>query len=78
MCQHVREWVSKASNQNEIKGGSFINILQTTFTRADLKSEKIQLNHQYLFTLLGSERVKAAHRTLMKLTQDLRPNGISG
>jgi len=34
------------------------------------KRKKIQLSHQYLFTLSGSESVKAVRRTLMKLTPD--------
>ncbi len=32
------------------------------------KRKNVQLSHQYLFTLLGSESVKAVCRTLMKLS----------
>jgi len=49
------------------------------------KRKKIQLSHKYLFTLLGSESVKAERRTLMKLSpaatavtteqQHQQPNG---
>ncbi len=35
------------------------------------KAEKIQLSHQHLFMLLGSVRVKAVHRTLMKLSPEI-------
>ncbi len=38
------------------------------FTRADPESVKFQLSHQYHFMLLGSARVKALRKTLMKLT----------
>jgi hypothetical protein len=39
------------------------------FTRADPKSIKIQLGHQYIFALLGSVCGKALCKMLMKLTQ---------
>jgi len=38
---------------------------------ADLESVRFQLSHQYHFTLLGSTRVKAAQKMLIKLTPDL-------
>jgi hypothetical protein len=38
------------------------------FMLVDPKSVKIQLIHQYLFTLSGSVSVKAVHRMLMKLS----------
>jgi len=41
-------------------GVDFINILRAAFVRTDPESKKIQFSHQYLFTLLGSVRVKAA------------------
>ncbi len=48
---------------------NFTNVLQSSFyARRFRKSTKIQLSHQYLFTLSGSESVKAVRRTLMKLT----------
>jgi len=40
------------------------------------KRKKIQLSHQYLFTLLGSASVKAARRTLMKLSPDPDPKRV--
>jgi len=49
-------------------GVNFINVLQAAFTCTDPHSVKFQLSLQYLFTLLGSARIKAAGRTLMKLT----------
>jgi hypothetical protein len=51
-------------------GLNFINILSTAFTQADPESVKFQLSRQYLFVLLGCGRIKAARRTLMKLTPD--------
>ncbi len=45
---------------------NFINVIQAAFTRADPESTKRQLS--VFFELLGSARVKAAGRTLMKLT----------
>ena len=49
-------------------GVNFSNVLQAAFTRADPKSEKKQLNVTVFFALLGSAGVKAARRTLVKLT----------
>jgi len=49
-------------------GVNFINVLLAAFTRADPESVKFQLSHQYHFMLLGSARVKALRKTLMKLT----------
>jgi hypothetical protein len=40
----------------------------SVFAHGSWKCAKIQLSHQYLFTLSGSVRVKAVHRTLMKLS----------
>jgi hypothetical protein len=51
-----------------ISGVNFINVLCTAFTRTDPKSVKLQISRQSHFTLLGSARVKAAQKTLMKLT----------
>jgi len=48
---------------------NFTNILRAAFTRADPKSANKQLNLTVFFALLGSARVKAARRTLVKLTQ---------
>ncbi len=44
-------------------GVDFINI----FTPIAPQSVETQSSGQYLFTILGSTRVKAVHRTLMKL-----------
>ncbi len=38
------------------------------YTCRSQKRKKIQLSHQYLFTLSGSTSVKAVRRTLMKLS----------
>ncbi len=40
----------------------------SVYTRRSQKRKKIQLSHQYLFTLLGSAGAKAVRRTLMKLS----------
>jgi len=45
--------------------------LHTAFTRADPKSAKQQSTHKCIFALLGSTCIKAAHKTLMKLTVGL-------
>jgi len=49
-------------------GVDFINVQHTAFPLVDPESAKIQLSHQYLFTLSGSTSVKAVSKTLMKLT----------
>ena len=49
-------------------GVNFTNVLWAAFTCADPKSAKKLLNLTVFFALLGSARVKAAHRTLVKLT----------
>jgi len=46
------------------------NFLFAAFTHTDPKSTERQSSHQYLFTLLGSLRVRVAHRTVMKLTPE--------
>jgi len=57
--------------RSKIPGLNFINVLRTAFTQADPESVKFQLSRQHLFTLLGSASIKAAGRTLMKLTPGL-------
>jgi len=47
-------------------GVNFTNILRAAYMLIDLKSMKIQLSHQYLFTLFGSVCVKAARKMLVK------------
>jgi len=47
--------------------------LRAVFTSSDPKMQKRQSNHQCLFVLFGSERAKAAHKMLMKLTHGSNP-----
>jgi hypothetical protein len=47
---------------------NFTNILRTAFTSKDHKSAKNTVKSSVFFALLGSERSKAAHKPLMKLT----------
>ncbi len=54
-------------------GVNFINILRAAFTRADPESAKKTVKLLVCFTLLGSALVKAARRTLMKLTPGQTP-----
>ena len=49
-------------------GVNFTNVLRAAFTSADPKSAIKLLNLTVFFALLGSARVKAARRTLVKLT----------
>ena len=49
-------------------GVNFTNILQAAFMHADPKSAIKLLNLTVFFALLGSARIKAAHRTLVKMT----------
>ncbi len=55
--------------QNYFQGLDFINILRTAFT--PIAPQSTQSSCLYLFTLLGSIRVKAVLRTLMKLSPDV-------
>ena len=50
---------------------NFTNILPAAFVRADPKSAIKLLNLTVFFALLGSVRVKAARRMLVKLTPGL-------
>ena len=50
---------------------NFTNVLQAAFMRVDPKSAIKLLNLTVFFALLGSARIKAACRTLVKLTPDL-------
>ena len=52
-------------------GVNFTKILRAAFTLADPKSAKKVLNLTVLFALLVSAGVKAAYKTLMKLTPGL-------
>ena len=58
-------------------GVNFTNVLQATFTREDPKSTIKLLNLTVFFALLGSARVKAARRILVKLTPDLRKDRVT-
>ncbi len=58
----------KKTNYLTRPGVNFINVLQAAFTQADPKRVKKTVNLSVFFTLSGSVRAKAAHRTLMKLT----------
>ena len=49
-------------------GFNFINVLQAAFTCTDPISAKKTVKSSSFFALSGSASVKAAHRTLMKLT----------
>ena len=51
-------------------GVNFTNVLRAAFTRADPKSAKKTVKLSSFIVLLGSARVKAACRTLVKLTPD--------
>ena len=62
-------WIRSASKA----GVNFANILQAAFVREDPKSAIKLLNLTVFFAFLGSERVKAALRMLVKLT----PAGVN-
>ncbi len=49
-------------------GVNFINVVRAAFLHADAKSAKKTVKLSVFFALLGSVRIKAASRTLMKLT----------
>jgi hypothetical protein len=49
---------------------NFTSILQAVFTGEGPKSQKRQSSHQCVFALLGSARIKAARKTLVKSTPD--------
>ena len=50
---------------------NFINVLRAAFTHADPESAKKTVKSSSFFALLGSARVKAARRMLMKLNPSL-------
>jgi len=50
------------------RGFDFTNIFTRRFYAFSSQKRKSQSSRQYLFTLLGSARVKAVRRTLMKLS----------
>jgi len=49
---------------------NLINVLRAAFARRSQNYKKVQLSHQYFFTLLGSGHIKGAPRWLMKLTPE--------
>ena len=51
-------------------GVNFTNVIRAAFTRADPKSAKKLLKLTVFFVLLGSARVKAAGRMLVKLNPE--------
>ena len=51
---------------------NFINVLRAAFTLADPESAKKTVKSSSFFPLSGSAGVKAARRTLVKLTPGLR------
>ncbi len=60
-----------AVGNNAYFGLNFINVLLPAFTLTDPKNVRTQSSRQYIFTLLGSARIKAIRRALMKLTPSL-------
>jgi hypothetical protein len=52
-------------------GVNFTNILWAAFRLSDPKSAKNTVKFSVFFEILGSARVKDAHRTLIKLTPSL-------
>jgi len=56
-----------------LSGVNFKNVLQAAFAHTDPESTKKTGNLTVFFTLLGSEQVKAAHRTLMKFILGREP-----
>jgi len=69
-----REEISRSETDNinnELNSANDLSSIHQHFTYnfyacRSQKSKKIQLSHQYLFTLSGSASVKAVRRTLMK------------
>jgi len=61
----LARWIERIQDERRkgnrpLPGFNFINVLLAAFTPADPESVKIQFHCQYIFTLLGSEHVKAA------------------
>ncbi len=63
--------VSIAAGDQMSPGVDFINIFNGSFYARSSHSERTQSSCQYLLTLLGSARIKAVCRTLMKLSSGL-------
>ncbi len=60
--------VCKPFVPKERSGANFIKVLWAAFICADLKNAKNKDKFYVFFALLGSGRVKAVHKMLMKLT----------
>ncbi len=67
MRQKIRVEICSVKERRE--GVNFIDFLQTAFTLVDPKSSKMKVKLTVFLTLSGTACAKAAHRTLMKLTQ---------
>jgi len=67
----VKKKLNNLKLYNYFLGSISPTYLPAAFTPVVPISIRIQSNHQYLFTLLGSMGTKAARRTLMKLTPDV-------
>jgi len=68
VCVRERECVWEREREIEILGVNFTNVLRAAFMITDPKSAKRQSSHKRLFALLDSAHVKAACKTLVKLT----------
>jgi len=66
----TNKFLIKRKNFSPTSGLNFINALHTTFTCAYPTSVKKTVKFSIFFTLSGSKSVKAAHKTLVKLTSD--------
>jgi len=73
----LSEWRRKSFNDKLLNwlstpsGVDFTNIFTRRFYARSSQKRKSKSSRQYLFTLLGSARVKAVRRTLMKLSPGL-------
>ena len=67
LCRRVCTSCQRVGEIDPSTGVNFTNILRAAFTRSDPKSAIKLLNLTVFFALLGSVRVKAAHRMLVKL-----------
>ena len=71
---HRRSFVANIRHLNNLRTTrvNFTNLLRAPFTCADPKSAKKTVKLSSFIALLGSARVKAARRTLVKLTTGLQ------
>ncbi len=68
--QLIDELLVVGRGRDEAPGVDFINVLLAAFMPPDPNSTKKTDSLIVFFALLGSARVKAAHKMLMKLTPD--------